>query len=285
MLRIIGRDVFEGKYADEYTVTLHDLGHGQKEAAIHRSVWWEHTATMSDDAYAMYLERLAEQTPEELEEKRLSYLRKNAQRAKTKVRRICKAMGLDSLLTLTYRVNQTDLELCKRHVKEFVRRVRRLIPGFAYCCAFERQQRGAWHVHIAVHKLPFHLAWEGAKVKSYSVIRAVWRRVVGDLGGNIDESAKKRNSLKTPGKIAAYISKYILKAFEEGERHTNRYSASSHSLPDSVRVRFQGERLADLIGLVYSFVSSDGTLSNPWLSRFGDRFFLSVEPDPRIVTI
>lgn len=55
MIRIIGRDVFEGKYSAEHEVIIHDLGHGQQEASISRKVWWEHTATMSDAAYAMYL--------------------------------------------------------------------------------------------------------------------------------------------------------------------------------------------------------------------------------------
>lgn len=280
MIRIIGREVFEGKFADEHEVILHDLGHGHKEASISRSVWWEHIATMTDEAYAMYLEAKDNLSEEAKAEKEATHRERAARRAKTKVRRICKSLGVDALLTLTYRENMTDLETCKKHLKEFVRRMRKLVPGFAYVAAFERQKRGAWHVHMAIHALPFQLPWAGVKVKSYSVVRAVWRNVVGKLEGNIDQARKKRHSRKSPAQMAAYISKYILKAFMDGEDHSNRYSSSSHSLPAPVRMRFQAASIADLISLVYMRLGTQGTLTNPWLSPFGDRFFLTAEPDP-----
>lgn len=282
MQRIIGKDIYEGKFSDAYVMHMHDLGHGHREASISRAIDWEHTGTMTDDAYAMYQENLERlrNDPSWIEEREHAHRERAARRAKTKVRRLCKAMGVDALLTLTYRENQQDLELTKKHMKEFVRRVRRVVPGFAYVAAFERQKRGAWHVHMGIHALPFNLPWAGVKVKSYSVIRAVWRAVVGDLGGNIDQARKKRYSRKTPAKMASYISKYILKAFEDGDDHSNRYSASACTLPPAVRMRFQSASMAELIALVYSEIGCEGTLTSPWLSSFGDRFFLVAEPAP-----
>nr|DAH82798.1 MAG TPA: protein of unknown function DUF1424 [Inoviridae sp.] len=283
MQRIIGRDIYEGKISDEHEVILHDLGHGQKEASISRSVWWEHTGTMSEEAYAMYLEAVERlnNDPDWLAEKEAKNRERSARRAKTKVRRICKTMGVDALLTLTYQANMQDLDACKKHMKEFVRRIRRLIPDFVYVAAFEQQKRGAWHVHMAVRKLPFKLAASnGVKVGSYNVIRAVWRRVVGELGGNIDEARKKRHSRKSPAQMASYISKYILKAFEEGEDHSNRYSSSAYCLPAPQRMRFMAESMADLIALVYCELGMPGTITNPWVSAWGDRFFMTSEPDP-----
>lgn len=285
MERIIGRDIYEGKISEAYVMHLRDLGHGHKEASISRAIDWEHVCTMTEAAYAQYLETLeawklspagilAAQERDEKNKER------SARRAKTKVRRLCKAMGVDALLTLTYRENQQDLEVTKKHMKEFVRRVRRLVPGFAYVAAFERQKRGAWHIHMGIHALPFNLPWAGVKVKSYSVIRAVWRAVVGDLGGNIDQARKKRYSRKTPAKMASYISKYILKAFEDGEEHSNRYSASACTLPPAVRMYFQSASMAELIALVYSEIGEGAALTSPWLSSFGDRFFLVAEPAP-----
>lgn len=284
MLRIIGRDIYEGKFADEYTVTLHELGHGHQEASISRSVWWDHVGTMGDQHYELYREEVerCKNDPRIAAEREQAHKERSARRAKTRVRRLCKVMGVDALLTLTYRDNMQDLSQCKAHLKEFVRRVRRLVPGFAYVAAFERQKRGAWHVHMAIHALPFALPWAGVKVKSYSVIRAVWRSVVGAMGGNIDQARRKRHSKKSPAQMAAYISKYILKAFEDGDDYVNRYSASSATVPPSVRMRFQSASLADLISLVYCQLGSEGTLTNPWLSPFGDRFFLVSEPDPDI---
>lgn len=280
MHRIIDRDVFEGNYSDEHELVIRELGHGHREITVNRLVHWQHVATMDDNAYAVYLEACANLSDDELAERKAANLAKSARRATTKLRRTCKAMGVDSLLTLTYRANQTDLALCKRHMKEFVRRMRTLIPGFAYAAAFEPQGRGAWHVHMAIHSLPFTLPWAGAaKVKSYSVVRAVWRRVVGELGGNIDQSRRKRNSRMSPSRMAAYISKYILKAFEDGQEHSNRYSTSLVDMPDAVRVRVKGETLQSLLGLVYVGLGG-GSLPSLSLSPFGDRFFVATDPPP-----
>lgn len=282
MFRIIDRDIYEGKYSpDEFEVVYHDLGNGHHEASISKVVVWEHTGRMTEECYAMALEQWAkEDTPEARAEKEAANAERAARRAKTKVRRMCKVMGVDALLTLTYRANQTDLKLCKSHMKEFVRRVRRVVPDFVYVAAFERQTRGAWHVHMAIHKLPFKLAWEGVKVNSYSVVRAIWRRVVGDLGGNIDEARKKRYSRKSPAQMASYISKYMLKAYEEGDKWSNRYSASSCELPEAIRTRIKGQALQDLIAMVYQRIGQSGKRTNFWLSDFKDRFFLSSEDDP-----
>jgi len=283
MQRIIGRDWYEGKISDAHEVFIRDLGHGHKEASISRAVVWEHGGTMTDEAYQQYLDAVERlnNDPEWVAEKEAKNRERAARRAKTKVRRICKSMGVDALLTLTYKENMQDLALCKRHMKEFVRRVRALIPGFVYVAAFEPQDRGAWHVHMAIRKLPFKLsAANGVKVGSYNVIRAVWRRVVGELGGNIDEARKKRHSRKSPAQMASYISKYILKAFEDGEDYSNRYSSSAYSLAPPMRVRFEQEAMADLVALVYMALGQPGTLTNPWMSSWGDRFFLTSEPDP-----
>lgn len=283
MHRIIDREVFKGNiHADKWDVTLHDLGNGHREVSICQSVSWEHEATMSDEAYAMYLDaKAAYETPEVLEEKRLAHRERAARRAKTKVRRICKVMGVDALLTLTFRENVTDFDRARAYLKEFIRRMRRLVPGFQYVAAAERQARGAWHWHLAIHALPKDLpASNGVKVKSYSVVLAVWRRVTGEAGGAVNQSLRKRHSRKTSSKVASYISKYVLKAFVDGDDHTNRYSSSSVDLPPSVRRRFVAASLADLIQEVYRDFVGSGVLTSPWLSSWGDRFFLTIEPAP-----
>jgi hypothetical protein len=278
MQKIIGRDIFEGKPGPEYQMRIHDLGHGHKEVSINRSIWWEHVGTMSDESFALYQAACLLNANDE--ERKLANLERSARRAKTQCRRLVKVMGLDSLLTLTYRDNMQDLESCKRHLKEFVRRMRRLVPGFAYVAAFEQQKRGAWHVHMAIHALPLNLAWSGVKVKSYSVVRAVWRAVVGDLGGNIDQSRRKRGSRATPAKIASYISKYMLKSFASMGADFERYSASKAEIPKPVCLRFMHEALSDLIMLAYQEAGLVGTITSPWLSDFKDRFFLVSEPAP-----
>lgn len=279
MRRIIGRDVFEGKPIEgEYTLTVHELGSGHREAIVSQAVGWEHVHTLTEHEAAYLEEKYGER---DAEEKREANLYRSARRAKTKVRRLVKSMGLDSLLTLTYKENLQDLDKAKAHLKEFVRRVRRVLPGFAYVAAFERQKRGAWHMHLAVHRLPQNLpASNGVKVKSWSVIRAIWRSVTQESGGNIDEKKRKRWSRQSSAKLAGYLSKYMLKAYHEGEAWANRFSASAHSLPEAVRQVFRGAALADLIALAYAFAGDGQCSISTYLSRFGDVFYIASESAP-----
>jgi hypothetical protein len=276
MRRIIGLDVFDGKPIDgEYTLTVHELGNGHREAVVRQAIGWEHVHTLRQDEADHLEEKYGER---DAEEKREANLKRSARRAKTRVRRLVKSMGCDSLLTLTYRENMTDLALSKAHLKEFVRRMRRVIPGFAYVAAWEQQQRGAWHVHLAVHRLPKQLpASNGVKVKSWNIVRAVWRSVVGELGGNIDERKRKARSKFSASKLAGYLSKYMTKAYDDGDAWSNRFSASQHSIPEPVRSVFRGESLNKMIELAYSFAADGVCQITTWLSKFGDTFFLSSE--------
>ena len=91
-----------------------------------------------------------------------------------------------------------------------------------------------------------------------------------------------RNSRQSTGKLAAYLSKYMLKAFEDGDDWSNRYSGSAGvEIPKAVRMRFVGEQLADLIGLAYDDCASGPCEVMTWLSRWGDVFYLSSEGPPR----
>jgi hypothetical protein len=126
-------------------------------------------------------------------------------------------MGVDSLFTLTYQANVTDRQVVVKHWEAFLRRVRKVIPGFSYVATLERQKRGAYHIHIATHRLPALLQHEGGKVKSWNVMRGIWRRVVGELGGNFDEAKRKFHAKSKSFKIARYISKYVSKAFDEAD--------------------------------------------------------------------
>lgn len=284
MLKMVDGCWFESKPAvDEWEVRTVALGNGHHEASISRPTIWQevppHLQRLFSDHWA---ETEAREREEKAEERRLSNLKRAARRAKTRVRQMVKVLGLDSMLTLTYRANQTDLATCKKHFKEFVRRIKRALPGFVYVAAFEQQKRGAWHVHMAVHALPRELAASnGVKVKSFNIVRAIWRGVVGDLGGNIDLAKRKRSLRQSVSKLASYLSKYMLKAFEAGDDWSNRYSGSQGvEIPKAVRMRFVGAQLAELIGLVFDEVATPGCEVNSWLSRFGDVFYVSTESPP-----
>lgn len=285
MLRIIDGQIFEGKPSDDrFIVTVHHLGNGQREACIQRATDWEHVGPLDPDSIAAQVMRGEREDPEAEDKRRANALRA-ARRAKTKVRRLCKAFGLDHMLTLTYRENQQDLALCKRHVKEFVRRIKRLLPGFRYVAAYEPQERGAWHAHIAIRAIPVKLEVRGVRLKSFDALRSVWRGVVGIDNGNIDISdgkkrGRKKAKRRSPARLAAYMSKYMLKGFEWGDAFVNRYSASEgEPLPPSERVEFTRTSLAELLPVVYSAVATAGTELFTWLSKWGDVFYVASEPE------
>ena len=148
----------------------------------------------------------------------------SARRAKTAVRRQCKMIEADCLLTLTYRENMTDYDRVQADVKAFRTRLRTL-GEFHYIATLERQKRGAIHVHIACRQFPAWLNNEhGVRVRSYNVIRAMWRRVVGHDNGNVDLTRPKGRNWAH--RIASYISKYVSKNIEEARFNKKSYWSS-----------------------------------------------------------
>ena len=198
----------------------------------------------------------------------------NAKAAKTACRRIIIAEGFDELLTLTYRSNQVDRALCKKHFKEWVRRMKRSLPGFRYCASFERQERGAMHVHLATHKLPEHAVFKGVKVKAFELGTRVWRSVVGVdnglcfVGGSKKWGRGRRQKKMSLAKMAAYVSKYLLKDWEDVPPGENRYS---HSMGDpAIRQRalrpdyleLFGTTLAEVIAVTFEL--GEGDVLHSW---------------------
>jgi hypothetical protein len=146
-----------------------------------------------------------------------------ARRAKTQVRKRCKMISADQMITLTYRENMQDMDRLQRDVKAFVARVRALGP-FEYVLAIEPQTRGALHVHMACQAFPKWMKNQyGIKVKSFDLIRSIWRSVVGIDNGNTDQTRPRRNGAH---RIACYISKYVSKTFEDATFNAKSYWSS-----------------------------------------------------------
>lgn len=81
-------------------------------------------------------------------------------------------------------------------------------------------------IHIASRDIPAALSGTKRERRSFNVIRAIWRSVAGEWGGNIDLQRRKFNSQKSAAQVAAYIAKYIGKTFEESgmESGKNRWT-------------------------------------------------------------
>ena len=274
---VLGRVAYGSYYDGVFRVKAHDLGNGHVEVSgVERTCWQELDWTQAQ--IQDHLDMVADADIDE-DEKRKRALAVASNRAKTRVRKLCKAMGADTLMTLTYKLNQADLDLCKKHLKEFVRRVRRLIPDFRAVCGFEKQKRGAWHVHMATVKLPASLLRNGVKVKSWNVLRAVWLSVAKEFGGNVDVSAKKRNSQRSSARIASYISKYITKAFEEGDKWTNRWTRFGDvEIPPPVDLG-EFKNVDDALRSA-ALIYMGGKVDTMHLSRWGDWFYFAFEGQP-----
>jgi hypothetical protein len=138
------------------------------------------------------------------------------------------------MLTLTYQENMLDRDRMARDFDVFIKRVRRVSPGLQYVCVFERQKRGAWHAHIAVPRILSHYHKGGVLVRSYDLLRSMWRGVIG-AGGNVDVSRNKRVG-RSSAKLAGYLAKYIGKDIGAGGDGDS-YRASGRALPAAVVLR------------------------------------------------
>lgn len=282
MIRIVEGVAYLGEVSPYFTVRAHELGNGHIECSAVKTITWKELdwiPQVMDD----YLEMLALDADDPViqAERAARRLAVSANRAKTRVRRLCKAMGATTLLTLTYRFNELDLARVKADLKEFNRRMKRELPGFRFIAAFEKQQRGAYHVHMATAGIPLYFIKKTAtgiptRVRSFDLIRKIWRSVTKERGGNIDVARKKRHSTSSPARIAAYLSKYIAKDFEEGVPGSNRYAKyGDFDLPPVVTLGLVANAL-EAVEVCYA-VLGDRVVFSQHYSRFGDWFFLHGE--------
>lgn len=271
-----------------FSLRVHDLGNRHIEASAIPCFTWHEVAALSARANADYLACLDTPpalTPRELLDKACENRQRATRRARTKVRRLAKFKGLTTLLTLTYRENMCDRDRMARDLDVFLKRVRRLLPSFEYICVFERQKRGAWHAHLAVKKIQSHYMNKGQLVKSYDLLRSMWRGVVGLDNGNVDVSRNKRVQ-RSAAKLAAYLSKYIGKTFDQAEKHVNSYSSSGRDLPDAIVERImssdQAEAVRSLAALVlHDVLEGDCEVYQAYLDGGGYYLCLSPPEAPR----
>lgn len=136
-------------------------------------------------------------------------------RARSRLRRLVLSANTDHLLTLTYRANVTDFAQASGDLGRFIRRVRTCLPSWVYVAVPERQQRGAWHWHLAV-----------VGRQNVELLRSCWRDMVGD--GNIDVQKPKHRTGNRRLALVRYLGKYLAKGFAEENRVLNghRYRAS-----------------------------------------------------------
>lgn len=274
---------FLSRGTDTYRVKAYDLGNGQLEASASRRLEWVE-CEWSPGSIRDHLDMIAKYREEHADELAQRHAEQSAKRARKRVRHLCKAMGVNSMITLTYRALMTDLARCKRHLNEFNRRLKRWLPDFQCVAGYEKQKRGAWHVHLATSGIPLYFMEKNAlgvpcRVKSYDLLRRIWLSVVGDLGGaaNLSRSGSKRS---TCAQIAAYISKYITKEFSEGDKWSNRWSKfGACEVPQAVDLGIV-HSLREALGVISDLVLDGQAMHQLYLPRFHDFVFLAAEGSP-----
>ncbi|MFS4549094.1 hypothetical protein [Comamonas resistens] len=296
------RIVIQGEVLEDAWDVYVKRVNGHREISFRNAVIWSETDKLAPPPFdpEAYLSQFdgedrewrERELEEEAEARRLKKLEQNAQRAKSACRWFIKANGLNELLTLTYRENQEDRDLCKKHFKEWVRRMKSALGGrFVYCASFERQDRGAMHVHIACHKLPKHATHKDVKIKGWELGTKVWRSIVGKDNGMCFVGGRKtpqgRIKQRSIAKIASYVSKYITKDYKDAPDESNRYSRSDSKngiacMPKAEKIRIWGASLQDMIEMTFQCAEGEVIVSHRLtLERFeGARYWLVTEPKP-----
>lgn len=223
-----------------------------------------------------------------LERQRLIGLERSAARAKRTCRHKVKSAAFTSLLTGTYRENMTDFDRARSDWAAMLRKLKRVIPGFRCVYAFEQQDRGAWHWHAAIDKLPTHLDIPGeGRVRSWDYLRRMWRGIVGRDNGNIDVDGHRRTRHGLPGKyrsaeslakMAGYLSKYLTKEHAEGIPGRNKWG-STQGIEVSKPVVFDMPEmpLAELVGLTFELADGHRIVRHR-VGQFGKFWVLYTEP-------
>lgn len=159
------------------------------------------------------------------EERKQQTWERSVRRAKQRARWLCMQMQCDRLLTLTYRENMQDRERCYADFKRFLRLARAEGLQLHYVAVPEVQQRGAYHVHLAVR------GWQ-----KISVIRKCWYKALGGKGdergsdtpGQVDVTKPRAGAGAgwmrwNSTELAKYIVKYMAKTFSEVAEEKCRY--------------------------------------------------------------
>lgn len=272
----------EGEYnPTSWVVRIFEVN-GHREISARNTIDWEEVPYQP--VFDQFPDQPSLQQIEEAEERRQAALKRNAKRAQTMCRRVIKSEGFDELMTLTYRENQGDRALCKKHFSIWQKRMKRALGEFRFCASFERQERGAMHVHLATHKLPAHAVHKGVKVKAWQLGTRIWRDIVGEnnglcfVGGRTRNGGFRRNL--SLAKMASYVSKYILKDYEDAPEESQRYTRSRGCVvPKSKPLYFTNMTMAEVIALCFQCDDGDVIVSHR-ADANSRSYWLCTEPDP-----
>lgn len=295
--RIVGQQVVNGKkvggllFEGERIPNAWDLSvfevNGHREVSARPVIKWTELCEYEDHLRDWPDERSKKEIEFDEEERRLRSLKKAAQRSQTKCRRAIKAGNFREMLTGTYRENQTDLALFKRHLTAFIDAMQYALPKWQYCLSFEKQDRGAYHFHCATTKMPRFVRYKGEKIEGWLLPTMIWRGIVGSDNGLVFVGGKprwgdKRRRNQSLGKIASYVSKYIMKDYADSPLGSKRYWASRGvEMPAVVCERIWDVPIEELVRRAFETHAPGDVVVSHRIGHFGDSYWLCTEPGPK----
>lgn len=124
----------------------------------------------------------------------------NFVRAKRKIKHLAWANSgaFKSFITLTWAVNQTNIDLSNKHLNVFQMRLKRAFPNVQYLGVMEFQKRGAIHYHFLCSEF-------------------IPADTLADLWGR-DTGFVKINKIKNQRNLGLYIVKYMTKELYSDNR-------------------------------------------------------------------
>jgi len=192
---------------------------------------------------------LKERSQEEIEQRKRESAARSTTRAKRTLRWAVKQQGLDRMLTLTTRENIEDRDQFLSHLATFYRLIRSTSGAmFPYVCVLEKQERGAYHAHLAIKGF-----------QNVVLLRRLWRRALhpqrlilaGENSlGNVD--IKYRHQLPRR-KLIGYLCKYIAKDFDHpgtSLENRKRIMGTKHNAPVIREYLYPGDQFSSVEGLV-----------------------------------
>lgn len=269
-----------------WNARITEMGNGQREVLVTKKYLYVPQGDYDDpDTRVVEVDQSGTQLQEEMDARRAERSAANsASRAKKNCRHRIKSGDFDEMLTLTYRANQDDFALVRKHFAAWLRKMRRAVEGFSAVWAFEKQKRGAWHVHVATHRLPPWLILAGSKVLSWRVGTALWRDVVGRdnglcfVGGKGGRFQRKRSIAD----IAGYVSKYLTKDHADGPKGARRWDCTKNiQRPKVTMIHLPPAPMADIIPVVFDLRPGEMIVRNI-CSKLSDMYLLYTQPAPPV---
>lgn len=174
-------------------------------------------------------------TPEEQAIRDEANRARAARRARQNVRYLVKSIYGDHMLTFTYRDNVLDRERVASDWKEFVRLMRYRYPDWQYVAVLEQQDRGGYHIHVAVTGKQ-DIRW----------ILRCWLLAIGQPPSDVSDwlsrgvklGERSLGAVNVVGpkrrwggnckrwqrnKLSGYLTKYIAKEFAEADKGAKKY--------------------------------------------------------------